>query len=439
MATKKKSAPKKSTTKTTGSGGSRALHVAALVAAAVADGFFVPLANNHPFATIGIQGEAGVGKSRLSAELAIGLWRTIRSQRPVVIIDTEESARFLRGVLEAAGVPCVVRSTRTLADWCEAVDRAAAGAGDIVITDSGTHLWEDLVDTYLSARDITELAPSDWTALKAVWHREFARRLHRSPVHHIVTFRVGDRYVGVVDAVTGKAESVQLGSKIRGESELAYELTLLIEMRRTDVGRVAQVLKDKADIVDGARILDPSWRSFASSVRATLAQARGPVHVEERSSVSLIGSGTPVVSRKSRNLVDQLRGELDALGLNRQRRAQVLIQAFGTASWPTLERLDPARLEEGMAAIRTIARQSPTAPPTPEAVVASIRQALACDPGDFVERERCLAVARAMGHSLPPPFNGEALGIAAAAKARWDATDFDQRPADTFAGDDLPA
>lgn len=417
--------------------------VADVVASACADGFFAPLANTHPFVNLGIYGGPASGKSVLAAKVAIGLWHRIGSKKPVAIIDTERSARFLVARLAAAGVPAVTRPSRSVVDWATATRRAADGLADIVITDSLSHIWEDFVAAFTAARDIKgDLSPSDWVALKTIWHREWALPFTSVPVHQIFTARSADQYVDVVDD-NGKVESIRAGTKIRGEAETAYEPSLLVELSRDVVDGetrfTGHVLKDRSTIIDGAALASPGYVDLAPAIEATLAGAAPAVVVEEASAASLFAGA--VDSRQVRRLIEDVKGELTRRGLSPQARAQMLTGVFGTASWARLAGLDPASLEQGLARLRVMPL-APTTPP-PEAVVASIRQGLAFDPGDPVERTRQLAYARALANQLPSPHRGEALGVVEKTARNWEAGDFDQRPrpagtGDVWNGDDLP-
>lgn len=414
--------------------------VADVIAGACADGFFAPLSNSHPYVAAGIHGGPGTGKTRLAAKLAIGLWRRIGSAKPVVVVDTEQSARFLVAMLAAAGVPTVVRRTRSLVDWQAAVRRAVDGAADIVVTDSLSHVWEDFVAAFVAAREIRgDLSPSDWVALKTIWHREWALPFTSSPVHQIFTARSADQYVDVVDE-NGKVESIRAGTKIRGEAETAYEPSLLVEVTRDVVDGASvftgRVLKDRTDTIDGSALTSPGYVDLAPAIEATLAGAAPAVVVEEASAASLFAGATD--SRQVRRLIEDVKGELTRRGLSNQGRAQMLTGVFGTASWARLAGLDPSSLEQGLARLRVmpLVMQGPS----PEAVVASIRQGLAYDPGDPTERERQLAAARHLAGQLPPPHHGEALGVVERTARTWEAGDFDQRqrpiaPAAGFIGD----
>ena len=216
---------------THGSGGD-VVDVASVVARACEDGVFAPLVNDHPFMKVGIDGKAGDGKTQTLAELAIGIWRRIGSSKPVVILDTENARRFLVPLFVAALVPVVVRPVRSLVEWVDAVHRAVDGASDVVVTDSLTHLWEDTMAAFCQARGVDSVeGPAAWLSLKEVWHREWAALFRDAPVHLLFAARSADNYVDVLGK-DGTFESAKVGTKVRGEAEVAFEPSLLIHLRR---------------------------------------------------------------------------------------------------------------------------------------------------------------------------------------------------------------
>jgi hypothetical protein len=417
----------------------------------------VALGNTHPYLSVGVQGDAGKGKSHLGGELVAGLALLLRERglltpgAHVTIADTESRAHLRRAQLFAAGVGALAEPVRTLADWCALVDAVAAGRGGaapILLTDSVTHLWEDLVTAYLEARGIAELAPSDWVAVKAIWHREFSRRIREAPVHHVFTVRDGDRYVGVVGA-DGKADAVPLGRKARAEAELAFEPLVMLEAIGFDVdlgAHTVRVLKDATGVHREGAIVDAAWPPFAACAEAQLVGVVEPREIVSRPTSTLFGSGAVLVSREARGLAEGLRGVLSAAGLSHQQRARILQRVVGTTSWTAIERLEAETLRRAIADARAmtaspgaiaIATAMPTTP-APHKVIARVREALRDMPADETLREATLAAAQAAVEQLPNPERGEGLGVVAAARKRWETAAYDQRTDVAFGGDDLP-
>jgi hypothetical protein len=438
--TKKTKTPtKKAAQRNRGSGGTTPK--TGVVDDVVADGFFAPLSNDHPFIKAVILGNATTGKSTLAARLAIGLHRRIASTRPIAIVETEHAAHHLLPALERAGIPAVRRVTRSLADWVEAVRRAVDGGADIVVTDSLTHFWEDLQAAYVATTGRTELAASDWVALKAVWHREWSALFRSAPVHIICCARAADEYVDVVGD-DGRVTSIRAGIKPRGEAEVVYEPSLLLELRRTDddngVVRTCKVLKDRKDKVDGKVFVDAGYADFAAVVEATLAGATAAHVVEETSSAGYFaGALTGGVTKQTRALVGEVKGELarwwpSSAASDKQARAQALHHAFGHGSWGRLEATGVEQLDAGLRRLRGLGGRLPTTTtstaPTPEQVIATIRKGLEQDPGDPTQRHYAIAAAQTLGSTLADPVaRAQAQGVIDGVRQRWEQADFDQR------------
>src|ERR1035437_5467734 len=79
----------------------------------------VDLENDMPFLKVGINGFAGDGKTRTAAEIAIGTHKLIRSEKPIIIYDTEQAAKALVPLFEHAGIRVKVSKSRSLATRSE--------------------------------------------------------------------------------------------------------------------------------------------------------------------------------------------------------------------------------------------------------------------------------------------------------------------------------
>ncbi|MDD5110694.1 MAG: ATP-binding protein, partial [Patescibacteria group bacterium] len=104
------------------------------------DNFFMPAANNKPYFKMALQGFAGTGKTYTAALIAIGLHQRTKSAKPVIIFDTEKSAKFLKPLFDNAGIPLLVKESRSLADLVQTMQRCEKGASDILLIDSLSHV-----------------------------------------------------------------------------------------------------------------------------------------------------------------------------------------------------------------------------------------------------------------------------------------------------------
>lgn len=99
------------------------------------------------FLKMGIFGFQGAGKTRTATEVAIGLHQHIKSRKGVVFIDTETGSDFMLPLFRKAGIRLYVDKTRSFMELCRNLDEAPQAA-DIVIIDSVTHFWRELVKAY---------------------------------------------------------------------------------------------------------------------------------------------------------------------------------------------------------------------------------------------------------------------------------------------------
>ncbi len=227
------------------------------------------------FGKIGIYGDAGSGKTRTAAEIAIGLHKFIKSTKPIAMYDTEPGAHFIRPLFEKAGIKLVVfnksRAFVDLMGWF----KEASQFSDILMTDSITHVWRELQKAYLEKinenrpthKKISRLEFHHWGPIKEEW-ATFTDLFVRSKVHAIVCGRAGSIYE-YQENEKGKKELITTGTKMATEKELGYEPSLLIEMVKdhrkdgpTRIVNMCIVEKDRADMFNGKEFDFPKFETF---------------------------------------------------------------------------------------------------------------------------------------------------------------------------------
>ena len=134
------------------------------------DTFFTPIGNTKPYFKAAFEGFAGCGKTYTSALVAVGLHQRIKSQKPIVIFDTEKASKFLKPLFAENGIEAIVRESRSLADLKETMYRLRNGAGDILFIDSITHVWENFLKAYAEKVRRTSLQFQDWGVIKPSVH-----------------------------------------------------------------------------------------------------------------------------------------------------------------------------------------------------------------------------------------------------------------------------
>jgi hypothetical protein len=239
--------------------------------------FFEKLGNTKPFLKMSLLGEAGGGKTYTAATVASGLHDYIKNTKPVVIFDTEESAKFLTPMFSKHGIEVVRKPSRSLADLRTTMNLMVEdGFSDILMIDSVSHLWLDLVDSYLSQKkkNKTFIEMQDWGNLKKIWARDFSDPLVMSKLHIVMTGRAADEYETSLNEETNKMESHKIGIKMQAAKGTAYEPDLSVQMTREMDGdkmrRACLVLKDRSALIDGKVFYNPTFKNFKPVVDAML-------------------------------------------------------------------------------------------------------------------------------------------------------------------------
>ena len=240
---------------------------------------FQPAENKSAFLKMGIMGKQGAGKTKTAGKVAIGLVQHLKkmgisyASKPVAFFDTETGSDFLIPDFEAAGIPFVVAKTKTLADLVKAMDEAETNCS-VLIIDSITHPYREMIAAYLKKKNRTFLQIDDYQYLKGDYGwAMFTNRFINSKLHIIMCGRAGDDLEQYTDE-QGKRQLEKVGVKMKGEAETGFEPSLLIEMKlmernnREQTGRkrtfvnMATVVKDRWDQINGDEIDNPDFADF---------------------------------------------------------------------------------------------------------------------------------------------------------------------------------
>lgn len=248
---------------------------------------FQKLENNRPFLKMALEGFAGDGKTRTAAEIAIGIHKLVKSNKPIAIFDTERAAKALLPLFEQNGIEAVSSEARSLASLSEAIKWCESGGSDILIIDSITHVWENYLDAYKKEKNRYALQFQDWGIIKPKWKNEFSTPFVNANVHIIFTGRAGYEYEEEkVEQENGrmKREIFKSGIKMKAETETAFEPDLLVLMEKVQdilgdkktIYRTAMILKDRTSMIDGivlnvdGRLKGPSFEMFYPAIKQLL-------------------------------------------------------------------------------------------------------------------------------------------------------------------------
>ena len=316
---------------------------------------------------LGIYGEAGSGKTFTSTRVAIGLASFIKSKKAVGFADTETGSDFVAPAFKTAGLGLIVAKTRAFADLLGIIDEAI-GVCDILIIDSVTHFWNELIDAYLKKNEKKRLTLRDWQPLKQTW-REFTDRFVNSKIHIIVCGRSADKWEEVEDPEDGSKELRKTGTKMRVETEMGYEPSLLVEMESVQlsarIGGVyvhrAYIKKDRFDVIDGQVFDNPGFETFLPHIQLLNLGGEHKALETDRSSQGMFERGDTGEQRRISKeiLLEKIGNEIKLLypgqnEVDKTARINLLQEAFESNSWTEISTRHPMdRLEAGFKMLRS--------------------------------------------------------------------------------------
>ena len=350
---------------------------------------FKKATNTMAFAKVGILGFARSGKTRTGTEIAVGLHKAIKSQKPVGFIDTETGSDFVLPIFQKHGIELMVSKTRAFEQLAKGIKEAPA-IFDILIIDSVSHFWVDIVESYRKKKNVTRLAFQDWAILKPMWSNDFSTPFVTSGLHIIVCGRAGFEY-DYFEGDDGKMELYKTGTKMKAEGEFGFEPSLLIEMERIknpeatesyreaktkdakmraakqimserEFVRKAIVLKDRSDIMDGMVFYNPTYENFAPHWQSI--NIGGEHHpIESGDSTDLFSvEGKPdwkIRQEQKEIVLEEIKGEYEKnlLGSTAEvKKARIVLaeKVFGTLSWTATEKKSLEDLKDGLRRMRVI-------------------------------------------------------------------------------------
>ncbi len=301
------------------------------------------------FLKLGLYGESGAGKTYTASSIAIGLCDFIKSKKPVAFLDTETGSDYVRHRFDEAGLELLVAKTRAFKDLLSIVDEAEKECS-VLIIDSVTHPWDELVSAYMKANNRSRLTLKDWQPLKATW-REFTDKYLNSHLHIIMCGRSADKWAEVEDE-DGAMELRKTGTKMKTEKDLGYEPSLLVEMEAVQLSskvggayiRRAYVKKDRFGLLDGKVFDNPDFQTFLPHVQLlNLGGEHRAIDTTRTSEDMLKQDFTGERKAFRRDVVlEKIENEIKLLypgqsEKDRTAKIKILVDTFGTNSWTEIQ------------------------------------------------------------------------------------------------------
>lgn len=322
------------------------------------------------------------GKTHTAMLLACELRKLLGLKTPIAIFDTEATAEYVAKRIKAeTGLDPVGEKSRSLSDLMKLSRECEAGASDILIVDSVTHIWREVCAAYLDqvnrARDASNkprrsrLEFQDWSNIKEKWGTWTELYLN-SKLHIIICGRAGYEwdFQETEDSVGNvHKELVKTGIKMKVETEFGFEPSLLVQMERVQVmeeGKLsrpfvhrATVLGDRFDVMDGATADNPSGEFFLPHLRELVPGAHNAVDVALKTDMGVDEAGQASYDRERRDkevILEEIKAAMvqaypGQSAAEKKIKVDLLDACFGCKSWAAVERKPTDRLRGDMAAV----------------------------------------------------------------------------------------
>jgi hypothetical protein len=327
-------------------------------------------------------GFAGSGKTRTSTEFIIGVYKEfeIPQDKPLLIIDNEKGARFLIPLFqkELPELKVIVKETEQLADVLQAIEFLNEGQIGFLFIDSLSKVWYKYVrqymegfGTYDSGKRVGKfkkqfMTLQDWGNVIPAWQKEFADVFVKAEGNIVFTGRGGNTYEmeEVEEHGRTKKQFVKSGVKMKmaGETPFEPDLNVWLEIRQevdenknfSKLDRVAYVMKDRSDTIDGKTFINPKFKDFKPAVDFLKGLPTGTVKRETKTESLAPGESTghykdkrnaEIEYEKVRNILLKL--NVGSSADHKRYVVQLFEYVFGTGSATEVQNLRGETLREG--------------------------------------------------------------------------------------------
>lgn len=187
---------------------------------------------------MGLQGPSGSGKTYSALLIAAGL---SSGWDKMAVIDTENHSAELYSHLGDYKV-LNLSAPYTPERYISAIEICEQAGMEVIILDSVTHEWENLIDFHSSMQGNSF---TNWGKITPR-HNAFVQRMLQSPCHIISTVRTKQDYV--LSEKNGKMVPEKVGLKSIQRDGLEYEFTLVFDL---DIKNNATASKDRTGLFFG--------------------------------------------------------------------------------------------------------------------------------------------------------------------------------------------
>lgn len=335
------------------------------------ENFATTLKAKDHFIKASFGGFAGSGKSRTASELIKGVYKDLKLDAPLLIIDNEKGSRFLVKFFEDAGIKTYVKETVQLADIIASFKLLNSGEVGFLFMDSLSKVWYQYVRDYKTVNKKTFMTLQDWGKILPSWQEMFSDRFVDLSGNCVFTGRGGYTYDMEVNEETKKKEFNKSGVKMKlaGETPFEPDINVWMEMQqemkdgKSIVWREAQIMKDRSGLIDGKTFKNPTYKDFQPVVKYLLQIPTGEVAGETRSENLAPSENFESMNKRAEKekLFDEIKGVFDLHGFGgtlgkeqKQLKVSIINSVFGTTSMERIQEFDNDILLNGKNAISDI-------------------------------------------------------------------------------------
>lgn len=312
-----------------------------------------PAKNTMAYLKMGIFGDTGSGKTWTASLVALGLHKYLKTKRPVAFFDTETGSSFVKPSFDKAGVELLAFQGNSLVDL-NAIIKEAEKACSLLIIDSISHVWEEYTDSYLKKSKQGFIELWDWKPIKSKWRDQFTTPFVNSNLHIIMCGRESGIYQEVEVEKGGKVrtQSVRVGDKMKAESEVGYEPSLLCQMEKVflkeggNYVRRCNVIKERFNVIDSKYFDNPIFEDFLPHVELLNLGGEHGVADPSRNSQDLFDEPNNTWDERRRKVeitLEKIKAEFVKADLDgtaaatKKARIALLEEIFGTTAWAQVE------------------------------------------------------------------------------------------------------
>jgi len=323
--------------------------------------------NETAYLKAGIQGFAGSGKTFTAAKIAIGLHKYIDSKKPIAFADTETGSDFVLPLFQAENIELVVCKSRAFIDLLKVIDEAEKNCS-VLIIDSITHFWSELLNAYQKKKNVNRLTIRDWMPIKTEW-RSFTDAYIMSNLHIIMLGRAGWDF-GYIENEHGEKELTKTDTKMKVESETGFEPNILIEMEKVKVERQkigagfvhrAWILKDRADAINGKYFDNPDFDCFLPHIEKLNLGGKHKVLDTTKTSEEIFTTERSMAEYyKQRDIaLEEMKDEITLRYPGRdvetgKEKVKLLKNIFGTSSWTAISNMKLEDVKIGLEKVKAM-------------------------------------------------------------------------------------